>query len=718
MMICAMGQLMRGVLRIGVIIFGLFLGLKAQDRPSQKEAAPIQHDLAVTLKLVQVYVTDKDGKPVQDLIPAEFDLYDNGKLVAITDFEKHTLFTPGQAEEKAEASPGPGDHRLSRKFLLFFDFAFNNPRGFEQAKVAALHFLGEQIRTSDEVGIVSYSLFKGLILHEYFTTEHQKVREVVEGFSQKNVLGRAQNLEAEYWNAMKDLIGDSNLTAPETRADGMMNPAVQKLRELSLDRMNYQLHVRNFIQRMTDLARTLRLIPGYKHIVLFSSGVAGSVFQGGPVAIDRSKLDATRRRGDAALYNLDSLDAGIWEEKKYDLMVKELAQANCPVFVLNTEALGQDASFVKAMSGEYPLKKLSKISGGGYFPRIEDYQNSLARIQDLTGAYYVLGYSIGEKWDGKFHEIKVKVRRKGCKVQAQGGYFNPKPFREYSEFEKTVHFMDVALSEDPQFQTPVGFPMAALSCPIEKENVLVILSQISKDMFTSAGTGPNEVVTLIFDGQKNIVSFKRATLDFADVAQPAVCHYSYSLVPPGDYDCRIVVRSLETGETAVARESALVPEGTESPFAVLPPLLLRPGSDVHYFGVKNKKETDAASESLSLTALFPFDNTQFSPFFGGGPNDSPKAYAMVICALDDIVEPALELSFVLKEGVSGAEQPIPCSIVSSKRYSGDEDKKSRVVLLSELDLPNLGLGSYILKVAARETTAGFEAESAQKLSIR
>jgi len=697
---------------------GLFLSLKAQALPPQKQAVPIQHDVAVTLKLVQVYVTDKDGKPVQDLIPAEFDLYDNGKLVTITDFEKHALFIPGQAEEKAEASPGPGDPRLSRKFLLFFDFAFNNPRGFEQAKMAALHFLGEQVRSSDEVGIVSYSLYKGLTLHEYFTTDHRKVREVVEGFSQKNVLGRAQNLEAEYWNAMKDLIGDSNFTAPQTRADSLMNPAIQKLQELSLDRMNYQLHVRNFTQRMTDLARTLRLIPGYKHIILFSSGIAGSAFQGAPVAVDRSKLDMTRRRGDATLYNIDSLDAGIWEEKKYDLMVKELAQANCPVFVLNTEELGQDSSFVKAMSGEYPLKKLSKISGGGYFPRIEDYQNSLARIQDLTGAYYVLGYSIEEKWDGKFHGIRVKVRRKGCEVHAQGGYFNPKPFREYSEFEKTVHFMDVALSEDPQFQTPAGFPMTALSCPIGKENLLVLLSRIPKDMFTPAGTGPNEVVTLIFDSQKNIVNFKRATLDFADVAQPASCHYTYSLLPPGDYDCRVVVRNLETGETAVARESALVPGASGSPFAVFPPLLLRPGSDVHYFGVQIKQGADAAAETLSLTALFPFDAEEFSPFFGGGPGGSPKAYAMVICALDDIAEPALELSFVLREGLSGAELPILCSIVSSKRYTGDEDKKSRVALLSELDLPDLGPGSYILKVKARETTAGFEAESAQKLIIR
>src|SRR4030043_540337 len=192
---------------------------------------------------------------------------------------------------------------------------------------------------------------------------------------------------------------------------------------------------------MGDLAKSLRVIPGYKSLIFFSSGIAGSVFQGAPIAISRDKMAATQRAGDAGLYNMDSLDAAAWEEKKYENMIKELAQANCPVFVLNTEELGQDPAFNKAMSGEYPLKKISKISGGEYYPRVDDYQNSLAQVQNITGMYYVLGYPIQAKEDGKFHEIKVKVLRKGWEVRAQGGSFNPKPFREFSEFEKTLHLL-------------------------------------------------------------------------------------------------------------------------------------------------------------------------------------------------------------------------------------------------------------------------------------
>jgi len=40
----------------------------------------IQHEVVVTLKLVQVYVTDKSGKPVVDLEKSDFIIYDNGLL--------------------------------------------------------------------------------------------------------------------------------------------------------------------------------------------------------------------------------------------------------------------------------------------------------------------------------------------------------------------------------------------------------------------------------------------------------------------------------------------------------------------------------------------------------------------------------------------------------------------------------------------------------------
>jgi len=59
----------------------------------------------------------------------------------------------------------------------------------------------------------------------------------------------------------------------------------------------------------------------------------------------------------------------------------------------------------------------------------------------MTGTYYVVGYYTTKKRMDVFHEVKVEVKRPGCEVRAQSGYFNPKPFNEYTELEKKLHLL-------------------------------------------------------------------------------------------------------------------------------------------------------------------------------------------------------------------------------------------------------------------------------------
>ena len=65
------------------------------------DQAPLQHEVTVTLKLIQVFVTGPDGKPARDLARSDFVLTDNGKPQTITDFESHVLAIP--ASERAVA---------------------------------------------------------------------------------------------------------------------------------------------------------------------------------------------------------------------------------------------------------------------------------------------------------------------------------------------------------------------------------------------------------------------------------------------------------------------------------------------------------------------------------------------------------------------------------------------------------------------------------------
>ena len=128
-----------------------------------------QHEVTVTLKLIQVYVTDNEGNPVRDLSKQDFVLYDNGEQKTITEFEKHFLIdvTKDKKEVRSETQTEPPRKvaaDLSRKFIVILDFYQSDVIGVQRSKTAAAHFIETQLHPSDEVAIFSYSPFQGFFL--------------------------------------------------------------------------------------------------------------------------------------------------------------------------------------------------------------------------------------------------------------------------------------------------------------------------------------------------------------------------------------------------------------------------------------------------------------------------------------------------------------------------------------------------------------------------
>jgi hypothetical protein len=70
-----------GALVLSILVSVPVLIALAGQQASQQP--PLKYEISVTLKLVQVYVTDKSGKPVRDLTRDEFTVTDNGRPVTI-----------------------------------------------------------------------------------------------------------------------------------------------------------------------------------------------------------------------------------------------------------------------------------------------------------------------------------------------------------------------------------------------------------------------------------------------------------------------------------------------------------------------------------------------------------------------------------------------------------------------------------------------------------
>ena len=532
--------------------------IQVQPDQQQQEKSAIRHEVAVTLKLVQVFVVDKKGNPVLDLAKDDFVISDNGREQFITEFEKHTLNlpSPGAVEEPASLEETPllsPRNLMPRKFFLFFDFAYNNPKGIIKAKEAALHFIDTQLRPTDEVGVLSYSGLENLELWEYLTTDHKKVREVVEAFGLKKLSGRVDNLQEKYYEAVTGqnpvdagAWGRATLRGNEKRLPDMgAKPDLERKPEMKqwVFSEKGELHAVMFADRLKDLALALRYIPGQKNMVLLSSGVPYSLIYGIQAPYGDVRFGSF---GNSLL------------KQRYEDMLNELTASNCLIYALDTEEAGASLKKETRTMGIFTLQKMTSATGGKYFGNINLYEEHIENIQNLTGCYYVLGYSIDEKWDGAFHTIKVEVGRPGCEVHAQKGYHNPKLFREYNELEKMLHLVDLALNEKPVFQTPVHFPVMRATCPPDKKSNLCLSAELPLEKIREILQGKFEIVSIVFDDRGNTVELKREEKTFSGLPEDKVMYQVDFRLTLGTYECRVIVRNLETGSGAVGGTSVSI----------------------------------------------------------------------------------------------------------------------------------------------------------------
>jgi len=697
---------------------------------------PLAHEVSVTLKLIQVYVIDKKGNPVSDLGKDDFVLTDSGRAVTLTEFERHTIAPPPGAPPKdltagtpaLRPPPVPTAPSISRKFILFFDFAYNNQRGIKKGKEAILHFLDNGVLAGDEVALFSYSLTRGLSINEFLTADHKKVRAAVEALDVKSVAGRAEDVEQEYW----------------LQATGQLQPRSGEPNDIPWRRMDSKKQAENYILKLTALAKALRYVSGQKHLILFSTGISNSLIYGGAAGTPRegNSGGSSSRAQSASPFEL----ADRILQQRYEALYKELSSSNCAIFSFDTRAgpmtptlfIVDEATFGDGknsrdmfttdgvrqnqstifredkLTGLYSLTKLSKDTGGKYYGNIDEYERNFDEVRTLTGTYYVLGYPISQAWDGAFHQIKVEVKRKGCEVRAQSGYFNPKPFKEYSDLEKELHLLDLALSDNPVFQTPGRGAMVPLAAePANEGSNLILLTRLPIDAVAKLGSGPAEFVTLIFDESDNLADLRRTTADLSHHKDKSVYYASGATIPPGSYQCRFVARNLENGESAVASTKTFVPKPLERGIRLHAPLLLVPGTNAAYLegDLRKTKDTQAA-DRRSWTSLYPFDDAAYVPLLGPPLMGTSEIRAVVPCTIAGLDSYRLIFKAAFVNTATG-ERTSP-RVIPEEQISA----VGLVIQTLTVSLEGLASGSYVLYLYAEESQSKSLSYATAPLTIR
>ena len=584
----------------------------------QKKTNSLQYEVSVSLKLIQVYVSYKDGNPVQDLTREDFLLYDNGRPMTVTDFEIHRLALPSQKDP--EDSP-----RMSRKFYLFLDAYRNDGMGLIKARTTALHFIDTQVQSDDELGLISYSIGRGLIFHIPLTTDHEKIREAI------------KTVKLFPW------ITPSNNGATDMKE--------------ALD----------FTESLNEFAVSLRYIPGYKHIILFSAGLPRSFF--GPK------------------------DPRLLSE--HEKLAKELASASCSIYTVDTQGQ-RDLTAGREQKGDDSLRRLASLTGGRHFNNV-DYRDVISEgIQNSTGYYYVLGYSVDETWDGKFHEIKVEVNRKGVRIQAQRGYFNPKAFAKFSKLEKKLHLTNLARNPSSQFDLPEEIPSYSRLWKNANSPTVLYFTEIVPTDLKKIFADKVELFTLIYDSEGELVAEGKKDLDFSEELPERICTYTFFPQPPGKYDYITILRNIKTGTVAKAQNTVVVPENEESQTNLSGPFLFVPERrslclNMEIKPIKGKSKT----MDINLEAIAPQVEGPSSPLVFELSRDTSILYA--VFGLENEVKDEQVLEFAARLKSKTTDETYLLKIL--KRNDIRTDQNNTLVL--ELELTPVPSGKYILEISVK-----------------
>ena len=108
-------------------------------------------------------------------------------------------------------------------------------------------------------------------------------------------------------------------------------------------------------------------------------------------------------------------------EQRYREAMEAANRGNVTIHVIDPRPLG-----AVGFGGANTLRRIAADTGGRAIVNTNDPTEQLKGVMADASAYYLIGYSPTRRTnDGRFHEIKVRVKRRGVRVTARRGYWAP-----------------------------------------------------------------------------------------------------------------------------------------------------------------------------------------------------------------------------------------------------------------------------------------------------
>ena len=204
------------------------------------------------------------------------------------------------------------------------------------------------------------------------------------------------------------------------------------------EQQTYKRKVAGLLDGMVQLARALDSVTGRKQVIFLSGGFNDAMLAGAEGSEQRANAEAVV---EGRIWEVGSDtqfgDASVRQQLQKTL--KTFAGTDCVVHTVDVTGLASSGSSVESAvgvdnrgrGGRQSLSQMAADTGGRFIKDTNDITGALAQILESSRRYYLLAFEPPQqKGGGRFHKLKVKVRRKGLSVSHRSGYLEAMPYAQ------------------------------------------------------------------------------------------------------------------------------------------------------------------------------------------------------------------------------------------------------------------------------------------------
>lgn len=401
------------------------------EEPEEGDDQLFGEVVEVNVVNVDVFVTDRDGKNVKGLTAADFELYEDGRRVEVSNFyavDEGAYRPEGGAplvakvdpDRRPEATrlaplPVPEDQQLH--LILYFDNQFLAPFSRNKVIYQVRTFLREHVEAGDQVMLVSFD--KSLHVRHPFTSDRLAISDALNEI--ETVTGYATSGSSERREAIRSVEMSRTQEEAESHVESYAKRVFNDLEAST--------------RSLRELVGSLAGIPGRKAILYVTDGIPMTAAEDLFYMLDlrfrarsTGNLLATRytaRRlfrelvaqanaNRVTFYTLEA--AGL---RAHGSLSAEYGGSGGNQL---TDGSYAEIDFVRMSNNTAPLQMMALDTGGLAAFSTNDIAGALSNMGRDFRTYYSLGYMPAASGSGRYHTIDVKVKRKGAKIRHRTGY--------------------------------------------------------------------------------------------------------------------------------------------------------------------------------------------------------------------------------------------------------------------------------------------------------